>query len=204
MSEANEVYIFVKRKIEELDRENNSHSRASLAKLRRAIGKSPGESPDIWDITIQGAPETWDSYNGNPSRAEWAVHTALTLYALHRQGKDKTMSDEKVSSFGAAVSHLKSSSPDDDNTAITRRFNAVATATDFNELAHHARGIVQLLKNAGVGMDYPKFAQDLYYFQTNEGANRVRLRWGEAFYRVTISDKQADNQTKTEKGNEEQ
>jgi len=189
MSEETTVYGFVRSKVALLDRES-PWSRAMLAKLRRGIGKSPGEIPEIWEITIGGSPEEWQRSDGMPSYAEIAVHTALTLYALHRQGKSGTMSmsgkDEMGkslgNSFGRAVAKLIEGNNDQ---AIKRRFDAVATATDFSELAQHARGLVQLLKAKDITLDYPRFAQDLYAYQFSSGADAVRLHWGEDFYRVS-------------------
>jgi len=175
------VADFVRRKIEMLN-EDSPKSHAACAKLRRAIGKPPGSTPDIWDVTLQGAPDRWQSRNGGASYEEWAVHTTLTLYALHRQGKLESMSDEE-NSFAAAVARIILK--DEGRLEATRRrFNAVATATDFTELIYHARGIIQLLKAENIRMDYPLFAQDLYVFRFPGGADKTRLQWGEDFYRV--------------------
>jgi len=180
------IYNFVSYKINLLAKGDPS-SRAACARLRRAIGKPPGATPDIWDFTLQGAPSEWDSREGIPSYQEWAVHTALTLYALHQQGKERSMNVKDIS-FGTAIGKLvqKDSSRME---AIRRRFNAVATAMDFSELAHHARGLIQLLKSEDVTMDYPQFAKDLFYFQFPDSADRIRLRWAEDFYRVAKKEK---------------
>ena len=204
MNREHAVYGFVQRKVSQLD-EDSLWSRAMLAKLRRGIGKSPGAVPDIWDITLAGAPNEWQSDQyGAPSYAELAVHTALTLYALHRQGKQKSMSvigkqEEEgrkvLYSFGYATACLIM--PDKSNfEAVKRRFDAVATSIDFAELARHARGIIQLLKAKDIPMDYPHFARDLYVFQFDGQDDRIRLRWGEDFYCVFNKEtgKDADNE----------
>jgi CRISPR system Cascade subunit CasB len=188
------VYGFVSAKIALLDRES-PWSKAMLAKLRRGVGKPPGSIPEIWDITIGGIPDGWRSANGTPSKEEIAVHTALSLYAVHRQSMRKSMSVSGKNeegkplgdSFGGAVAKLIS--PDRSNEqAVKRRFDAVATASDFTELAQHARGLVQLLKANDIPMDYPRFAQDLFFYQFPDSADRVRLRWGEDFYRFYRDD----------------
>lgn len=192
-----DVYSFVRNKIDILDKDE-TYSRTACAKLRRAVGKPPGSIPNIWDITLQGAPEEWDSRNENPSKQEWAVHTALTLYALHRQGKDRSMNAEKVS-FGTAISRLIQG---DENKmeSVRRRFNAVATSEEFSELAHHARSLVQLMKAADIPMDYPLFAKDLFIFQLPGFDDGVRLRWGEDFYKFAKNDEnENDNNKENEK-----
>jgi CRISPR system Cascade subunit CasB len=191
MSEEPTVYSFVRKKVELLDRES-PWSRAMLAKLRRGIGKSPGDVPEIWEITIGDSPDEWQRTDGAPSYAEIAVHTALALYALHRQGKSGTMSmsgkDETGKNIGNSFGGAAAKLIDGNNEpAIKRRFDAVATATDFKELAQHARGLIQLLKAKDIVLDYPRFAQDLYAYQFPGGAANVRLRWGQDFYRMRYS-----------------
>jgi CRISPR system Cascade subunit CasB len=118
---------------------------------------------------------------------------------LHRQGKGESANDntrengnKSGKSFGSAVARLISQDRSNEQ-AVKRRFDAVATSSDFKELAHHARGLIQLLKANEITMDYPRFAQDLYFYQLPGFADRVRLRWGEDFYRV-----QRDNGDKNE------
>jgi CRISPR system Cascade subunit CasB len=173
-----EIRDFVRRKIALLDKDE-PYSKAACAKLRRALGKLPEEPPDVWEITLQGAPEG--------EKSERAVHTCLALYALHRQGKSESVCDYETG-FGTAISTLIARNPENE-TAIRRRFNAVATSVEFTELAHHARGLVQLLKSKDIKMDYPRFAGELYDFQFQESQNRIRLNWGKQFYRVFQDEK---------------
>jgi CRISPR system Cascade subunit CasB len=184
MNDKKPLYSFVRNKVAILDADT-SYSRAMCAKLRGAIGKHPGNTPGIWDITLQGFPDKWRSQKGEPSHAEWAAHTALTLYAMHRQGKGRTMNKEGIS-LGMAIRMLVPQDTDDSFEAVRRRFNAVATAVEFTELAHHARGLIQLIKAADIPLDYPQFAEDLLQFKFD--ADRVRLRWGEDFYRIKKED----------------
>ena len=167
MSEENKIYGFVMAKIGLLNKRSSQNkespwSRAMLAKLRHGVGKPLGSAPETWESTIRDSPDNWLSEDGQPSKEEIAVHTALTLYAVHQQGKSEPMSvpgrgeDEKkrAMSFGGAVAKLIR--PDRSNEqAVTRRFNAVATALGFEELAYHARGLIQLLKAGDIPMDYP-------------------------------------------------
>ncbi|MCL2036027.1 MAG: type I-E CRISPR-associated protein Cse2/CasB [Oscillospiraceae bacterium] len=194
-NQRNDRYVgsFVGRKIAMLDRESPS-SQAMLAKLRRGIGKHPGASPEVWEVTLADLRDDWYAGNGEPGYAEYAIHTALTLYAFHRQGKQESMSESgkdadgnyKGCSFGAAIAKLIRT---DENrlSAVKRRFDAVLTAANLTELSHHARGIVGLLKADGIKMDYPQFANDLYFCQMRDRKDSVRLRWGEDFYRVLNS-----------------
>lgn len=165
-------------------------SRATLAKLRRGIGKQPGEMPELFEIVLGDMPEKLYGRGDRTSYPVWALYTALTLFAVHQQGKDRPMSvsgntehKNTGNSFGAAVGYLVKQDRDREH-AIKRRFDAVVTANEFTEFAHHARGLIQLLRAGDIALDYPRFAQDLYWYQFDETKNRVRLRWGEDYYRV--------------------
>ena len=184
MSKEVELKGFIHRKIEMLDKEK-PYSRAACAKLRRAVGKSPGETPDVWEITLYGAPD--DEKSGK------AIHTCLTLYALHRQGKNESMNAANVG-FGTAIAKLVAIKPESED-AVRRRFNAVATSVEFTELAYHAKGLVQLLKSNDIKMDYPNFASELFYFQNPEKKDEVRLKWGKQFYRIIESENNKNERT---------
>lgn len=176
-------------------------SRAMLAKLRRGIGKQPGELPELFEILFSDMPEELYGQGDEPSYAEWAIYTSLTLFALHQQGKDK---DRPMSaggkiegkntgnSLGAAVGCLVKQDREREP-AIKRRFDAVLTASEFTEFAHHARGLIQLLRGVDITLDYPRFAVDLYWYQFDEIRNRIRLRWGEDYYRITQQNADKEN-----------
>ncbi len=174
-------------------------SRAMLAKLRRGIGKQPGELPDLFEILLGDMPEELYGRGDDPSYSEWAIYTALTLFALHQQGKDhpmsvggKTENKNTGNSLGAAVGYLVKQDRDREP-AIKRRFDSVATANEFTEFAHHARGLIQLLRAGDIALDYPRFAEDLFWYQFDEIRNRVRLRWGEDYYRIAQANAEKEN-----------
>ena len=60
----------------------DNQRRAELAKLRRGVGRKPGELPELWGSFLRGMPESFQGRSA-PSAAEWAVYLALTLYAIH-------------------------------------------------------------------------------------------------------------------------
>ena len=135
---------------------------------------------------------------GTPTKAEWAVYTALTTYAVHQQGHDrKTACMNTEEPFGRAVRLLVSD--DDSMERIRNRFNRIATAQSMDEAANHLRSLVQLLREKNIGFNYPGLAADLYDFQFPESAPKVRLRWGQAFYRhITKNQEQKKNIGKDE------
>lgn len=174
--------------------------KAAMANLRRGIGKAPGELPELWGIFLDGLPEELQSVSGEPSRAEWAVYLALTLYALHQQGHplpQEPMHQEGVP-FGMAVRSLakRLAKPDEkpQDNRILRRFNALATASDMRERAQYLRALIQLMRAEKIPLDYTQLAADLYMMQFPDGAARVRLRWGQDFYRDPENVKENDHE----------
>lgn len=163
-------------------------SRRLLAEMRRGVGMAPGASPALWGMLFQDLPEDFYSVKGEPSRAEWAIYTALTLFALHQQGKSiqTDCMDKEGVSLGSAVAMLIDS--EDDRERIWRRFQPVTSARSIENVSYHLRGIIQLLKAKGIGLDYPKLAGDLFVYQDVRRADKVRLIWGEDFYRVNKED----------------
>jgi CRISPR system Cascade subunit CasB len=166
---------------------------AMLAKLRRAAGTPPGESADIWEVTIGAVPDGLADENRNLEKAELAIHIALTLFGVHQQGIYESVHKEG-DGFGKAVKSLID--PDLSNEAgIRRRFNALATASEFTELSYHARGLVQLMRTKNVGFDYAGFATELFRYQFSpEQRDRVRIKWGRDFYSQDKTDQNIDGE----------
>ena len=175
------VRQYTLRQIARLDKQrNDSQGRAAMAHLRRGVGHVPGELPLLWGSFLAGLPEELRSISGEPSRAEWAIYTALTLYALHQQGKADSVQAENVS-LGKAALRLAGGS-DEERQRIWRRLNLVAQADDMQKMSYRLRQLVTLLKAGGIGLDYAMLAADLFEYQFDASVNRVRLRWGQDFF----------------------
>lgn len=159
---------------------------ATLARLRRAIAATPGSDPRVWQTTLGGMPEVLIGRKDTPSRAEWAVHAAITLFAIHQQSRRLRMHQPGIS-IGRAVRRL--APPGSENeAALQRRFHALGTADTFTEVLHHARGLITQLRAADIPLDYGRFAVDLLRLQDPARANGVRLAWGRDYYRVIRPD----------------
>ena len=166
-----------------------SGGRAMLAKLRRGIGRTPGEIPELWGAFLSGLDESLYGQNGNPSRAEWAIYLSLTMFALHQQGSAESVQQENVSLGKAAAGLIdRSKDEDEERKRIMQRFGSVITASDMSELSHHLRGMIQILKANNVHLDYVRLAGDLLDFQHQDSRRKVQLRWGEDFYNTAQSE----------------
>ena len=200
-SQSQSVAAYVLGRLSALEREpNDSHVCAQLANLRRGVGRKPSDMPELWGMLFATMPEEMLSANGEPTRAEWAVYTALTLYALHQQGR--TIRKENMHrmgkdeyKLGRAVARLVKRE-DEDRERIARRFNAFATAGDMQEAAYYLRGLVQLLRAEGIPLDYGKLAENLYNFQNTTCASKVRLEWGQDFYYKPKTEDEENDETK--------
>lgn len=180
----NQVFYFTERQISAiLNTSNIGMQKAALANLRKGVGRKPGEIPQLWGTFLQNMPESFYSTGSEPSRAEWAVYIALTLFALHQQGHDPVRDPMCKTDIPLGTAVAKLVQLDDDRERILRRFNAAATSDDIEEVAYHLRTLIQLLRGDGIQLDYPSLAKDLYIFQNRESAPSIRLRWGQDFYR---------------------
>ncbi len=163
-----------------------AQAKATLARLRAAITTEPGSVPAVWEIT---AIFSTSPVGDGPTREERAAHVAMTLFAVHQQSQGKAMHVPGVG-FGEAVRRLAPSAAGkvdtESGTAAAspsfRRFQALATASTLSESVNHARGLIQQLRAAGVGLDYGLFADDLVKLQHPRLAAEVRLQWGRDYF----------------------
>ena len=183
-----QIEQFTKQKISSLIMQAKSNT-GVLAELRRGIGKKPGELPQLWGYFLESMPENFYG-DKEPSRAEWAIYTVLTLYALHQQGKslETDVMYQEGQTFGKAVANLVHN--ENDKERVIRRFNTIATAISIEEMVHYLRGMIQLLRNENIGLDYPALAGNIFIYQFPEFSSQVRLKWGQDFYSNLMKEKE--------------
>jgi len=171
-----------------LDDNKSRRARGELAALRRGVSRSPGELPEIWELTRVEVP---DGAGDAPTWEEIAVHTAMTLYAVHQQSRTEHMFSPGVG-LGSAARRLIGS-PDEENPSARARFNALVTSTTVAELRHHLRGFVSLLRARGFALDHAMLADDVLRFQQPGGAKQVRLTWARQYYSPPAESQPADD-----------
>lgn len=190
MSKSDQVYKYTFSRVEYIRSISDTGTgRGIMANLRHGIGKKPGELPEIWGMIFDNIPDELMGCK-DASNAEWAIYTALTLYALHQQGNDMPM-NQKDMSIGRAASRLVKN--EDDTQRILNRLNLVVTSVSPEDLAYHLRGVIQLLKNEKIPLDYAKLAKELYLFYDQERAGAIKLSWGRDFYRYKSNKKENDD-----------
>lgn len=198
----NDVETFVRRKLDGLLRLGDGARRAALANLRRGAGRAPGDLPSLWGTIFDGMPEKIAGTGKDPSRAEWAVYIALTLYALHQQGRDPAHEPMNAEGIGMGRAAAQMVRGEGDMDRVLRRFNETATSSGMEELEHHLRGLVNMLRAEGIPLDYPRLAGELFVYQSPkpEQAARVRLAWGREFYRFARRSEQEETEEANDNG----
>lgn len=188
MSRGGELTKFINKKIAQLEAQKDTGGgKAMLANLRRGVGKRPGDIPEIWGVFLEEIPEK-DTRRTDVSREEWACYIALTLYALHQQGQDKSMHVSEQP-LGMALKKLAMKMGDDNaEERVMRRLNSLTQTKDIEAIAYQLRGIIYLLKGEQIGLDYGTMVRDLYLLQFPDAASSVHLNWGRDFYKPNKSE----------------
>lgn len=188
MSIKSDIKSFVGKKIGMLQAEADiGAGKAMFADLRRGVGHEPGALPQLFGTILMDLPENLMSQSGVPTKAEWSVYMALTLYAMHQQGfdaKSRPMHTDENVSMGTALAKMAKVSEDANAEGrMLQKLQAFATSVDMKEAFQHLKSMIQLLGSKGIAVNYVVLSADLYEFQFTEEKNHVNLRWGQDFYR---------------------
>ncbi|WP_405938468.1 type I-E CRISPR-associated protein Cse2/CasB [Streptomyces sp. NBC_00726] len=169
---------------------DRAKSVAALARLRRGAGQKLESCPDLWGLVdtsplYEPREDARELSEPELERAENALHTALTLWALHQQSRrDAGMHERgdrgKPRGVGAAVRRMMK--PDEIDDSLRKRLVRVGTAPDLPTLAQRLRDIVLLLRRERLPLDYALLAGQLYTWQWPDGPDRVRREWGRSFH----------------------
>lgn len=165
---------------------------ATLARLRRALPSAGQFDPDAWDI-LADMPAALIGHGDDPSRAEVAAVSALSLFAIHQQSRRDAGMHRHGSADrpGRAFGHLhRATSPPgvDRQTGVNRRFRALTRSADLTAALQHLRGLVTQLRTERIPLDYGVLGRDLYQLQQPSTIYAVRMRWARDFHRAAPND----------------
>ncbi|MFG2312968.1 type I-E CRISPR-associated protein Cse2/CasB [Streptomyces sp. NPDC048566] len=186
---------------------DDSTARAALARLRRGAGRPAAGMPDLWSLVDTGPLHERTGglrllSEGELTRAEDALYTACTLWALHQQSRAAAMHrahrPEQPTGLGAAVRRLMPAHGIDE--PVRKRLVRAANAPDCVVLAQRLREIVMLLRRADIPLDYGLLAGEMYAWQWPGGAQSVRRAWGRSFHSRQAPRAQYDTQPTTGTG----
>jgi CRISPR system Cascade subunit CasB len=146
--------------------------RTELAKLRRALGKTPGAIPEAYPIVIPYIPE------GASDRIERIYFLAASMYAFHPKSWPRMSGDKSAHDLGASIrlaARLEGG-------GIERRFAGVLACSE-QELGIHLRHVVASLKSADVAIDWVQLISDLR--EWNYEMRPAQRRWARSFWMGT-------------------
>lgn len=169
-----------------------------LASVRHAPTVDSPQAQALWPLLMKYLTPNMLSSDGQPTAQEVAVYTAVRLYAVHQQstksfvfGAVEPQNDEQTGEpLFRVLAQLRGS--EDTRVALDRRVQPLLATTNLANVINALTHLVSILKatKPSLKIDYAQLAQDLYWFQQNyKQANRIRLQWGEAYYRSTKSTK---------------
>ena len=195
MSKKQMIQQYVRTKINVLSGQKDyGVGKAALANLRHGVGKKPGEIPELWGTFLEDAPDDlYSNFKGSsePQKEEWAVYTALTLFALHQQGNNNSVNTDGIN-LGEAAAKLVKDDGNDDLERVLRRFSPVVTASSMQEVSHYLRTLVQLFRTKDIKLDYAELSGDIYDFQFESSRRAVQLKWGRGFYKKNNSNEKGE------------
>lgn len=170
-------------RILEAEKQKNHKNTALLAALRNSVGKPLAKAREVWPFLFEYLPESFLSRTAKPTREENAIYTTLQIYAICEQGTShSTKCDEQYrGSMGKSLAAGRS--PDSEkNKALDRRFNAMITASTYDEFVYHLRQMVRIVRSKEImTINFSRLAEDLCHYQRN-GQNGVCFRWATDYY----------------------
>lgn len=197
------LYSVVSRTVQTLYRqlsgENTRYAastRATLSRLRQAVGRTPEQDPLAWSVVLdQVVPDLPEHLLGRgdaASPSETGAFLALTLYALHQRGNSASMHTSRTD-LGYAVGRLAQKT---DSGSIKPRFDALMAARTPAATAYQLRSLISLLSSAEIPLDYGRLAEDLAALRNPVRRQGVLLRWGRGFARGYQEKKPSDRSAK--------
>jgi CRISPR type I-E-associated protein CasB/Cse2 len=161
-----------------------SDAGAELSALRAGADHEAGTVPAMWtfyrtqmDSELRG--------RGALTRDLAAEHAALVLFGIHQQGRRHLMHVPGMSP-GAACRALLKRNGNTDQAALQNRLGALLTSLDAGEFAQHLRGLVPLLRQSEIGLDYTRVRQALRDWddpKRPQAQSRLRHAWDRDFHR---------------------
>ena len=172
-------------------------TKAIFANIRNSINKDSSFNMDALAFVFQNIPEEFLGFNKNLNDYEKAILTAVQMYALHQQAKVESVlkldykEGDKIQNLGDALKTARDK--EDDTKALDRRFNGMITSSNFEELSHHLRQMIKLLKSkSDAKVDYASLADDLYWFLKNQREG-FKINWSRSYYKSNKKERDDKN-----------
>lgn len=169
-------------------------TKAELATLRKNLGKGPQNALDSWAILLddsgRDAELIFENHSGNatrfslaqPTKSGIALFYSLSFYAIHQQGFSDQWMNESGRKFGAslkqlAVARASGGDLETESSKIYDRLKSISGKRNLKMQMKDLRGIIALLHDSRIPIDYRQLTADLYWLQHPNSKNRVLIRW---------------------------
>lgn len=120
-----------------------------------------------------------------PTPEDWALYLAVSIFAAHSQSNLHPAHVRGVA-FGTALKELASVN---DIGPVERRTHAALSVNNPKRLAVHLRGLIAMMRDAGIGFDYVRFAYDLQtLIDPARRSSDVSRAWGRDLNRPAFGD----------------
>ena len=177
-------------------------NKAGLAYLRQSKSLNSPKAMMVLPDIMRFMDTDMISRSGEPTRAEVAIFTAVRLYAFHQQSKEVSVygpvnSNDSEEPLGKQIFTVLRELRKNQKTrpALDGRVQQILGATNIASVNNSLNQLIRIIKSAdlSIPIDYGLLARDLFDFQMSyEQANRVRLRWGQQYFKNIVDD-QTDN-----------
>ena len=193
---AREVGSTVDRRIRRLQSLSEHPRRAALANLRRGVGRAPGELPELWGSFLADMPEEFFRQRrrsvgggmGRLSRAHPLCAAPAGADEAHVRTGGRAWPGPCAGCLRTPRAAFTAASAPWSPPAAWRRFRTICA------------GLIQLLRDKSLPLDYPQLARDLYRLQFPQSAPGVKLQWGQEYFsRKDADGQQEDSDDRQEK-----
>jgi CRISPR system Cascade subunit CasB len=151
--------------------------RATLAALRRGLGKPPGSAGEMYPFVIPRLAERQRDLPGW-SWEEQCHFIVAALFAWHSVRPDA--GEQRGRDFGASARRLKEAMPNADGPE--RRFVALLNA-EREDVPEHLRSMIGLLRAHEIAVDWERLLADLTRWSAP--SRHVQAAWARSFWRAT-------------------
>ncbi len=151
-----------------LDRMNqrDSSARATIAKLKRGLGKDPGTCIDMFPFVIPRIEGIEKEKDQN------AFFMVAALFAAHQKPENNKI--RNLGSYFKKISNKKK-----DSESIEKRFLALLNS-HYDELFRHLRHAVSLGKSLDIPIDFKVLLWDIIRWDDSE--KKVQKNWAKSYW----------------------
>ena len=184
MSRKTEIRDYVAKTIGRLSYLNAAGcASGDFAALRDGAGKTPNESTKAMLLALKDIPEEFMDTDGVPTKEQWAIFTAITLFALHQQGHSKSVHRFGQTMGKAFRKMYRDRTATKADEAFSVKLCALSRTRNIKLFATKLKSIINWMSETVPSIDYAALAVDIYEWQIPKARNNVFMRWATDFNR---------------------